>query len=287
MSEIIATQVYPWAQYYEAKQQNWEDHLAEILDQVKEAGLNAWEQSIESKEQADRLAVLLKERELQLVSIYADGCLHEEDYRNTVESIVAQGRWAKPLGVKYLICNPDPISTDPAIDKNDQQLATQASALQLLGDQLAIEGIQLSLHTHLPEFRQAAREVHHMLLNVSPDALGLCLDTHWIYRGSGNSNLALFDIIKLYGTRINTTHLRQSQNGIWAETFEDGDIDHSRVFAMLKELSYTGPYTFELAHEEGTPQTMSPMKAHYHAKEYLQHCAGFAGEVGGAEGLKF
>lgn len=269
MSEIIATQVYPWAQYYEAKQLKWEDHLAEILDQVKEAGLNAWEQSIESKEQADRLAVLLQERGLQLVSIYADGRLHEDDYRKTVASIVAQGRLAKPLGVEYLICNPDPISTDPVIDKNDQQLTTQATALQLLGEQLADEGIQLSLHTHLPEFRQAARELHHMMLNVSPDALGLCLDTHWLYRGCGNSNLALLDIIKLYGDRINTTHLRQSQNGIWAETFQSGDLDHPSVFAMLKELNYTGPYTFEIAHEAGTPQTMSPMQAHYQAKQYL------------------
>ena len=46
----------------------------------------------------------------------------------------------------------------------------------------------------------------------------LCLDTHWIYRGAGNSNVALFDILKLYGDRVVSLHLRQSVGGVWSET---------------------------------------------------------------------
>ena len=56
--------MYPWLQYYKAEGKDWKNHLPEILDQVKEAGLDAWEQSIDSESEADRLSVLLEYRDL-------------------------------------------------------------------------------------------------------------------------------------------------------------------------------------------------------------------------------
>ena len=75
-----------------------------------------------------------------------------------------------------------------------------------------------------------------MLLATDPKNVSLCLDVHWVYRGSGNSQVALFDIVKLYGKRIAELHLRQSKGGIWQETFTEGDIDYPRLVQMLDGL---------------------------------------------------
>ena len=269
MKELIGTQMYPWLQYYKAEGKDWKNHLPEILDQVKEAGLDAWEQSIESESEADRLSVLLEYRDLEMVSIYAGNELHGHDFEEEVQSVLAQARLAKPLGARYVVCNPKPISWTEPKGKNDEQLSRQAKALQLLGEGLVEQGMQLSYHVHTPELSNGAREFHHMMLNVSPEAMGLCLETHWIYRGCGGSNHAVLDVMKLYGDRINTTHLRQSQNRIWDETFQDGDVDHREIFRRLRKLGYSGPLTLEMAIEEGTPNTMSHSEAHRRAKKYL------------------
>ena len=267
MKELIGTQMYPWLQYYKAEGKDWKNHLPEILDQVKEAGLDAWEQSIDSESEADRLSVLLEYRDLEMVSIYAGNELHGDDFEEEVQSILAQARLAKPLGVRYVVCNPKPISWTEPKGKNDEQLSRQVKALELLGEGLIEQGMQLSYHVHTPELSNGAREFHHMMLNVSPKAMGLCLETHWIYRGCGGSNHAVLDVMKLYGERINTTHLRQSQNRIWDETFRDGDVDHREIFRRLRKLDYSGPLTLEMAIEEGTPNTMSHSEAHRRAKK--------------------
>jgi len=43
------------------------------------------------------------------------------------------------------------------------------------------------------ELRQGGREFHHMLTATNPDDVKLCLDAHWIYRGCGDSQVAVFD----------------------------------------------------------------------------------------------
>jgi len=80
-------------------------------------------------------------------------------------------------------------------------------------------GLTLSYHNHDIELRNAAREFHHMMVGTDPAYVTLCLDAHWIYRGAGNSAVALFDVLKLYGPRITELHLRQSKDNIWTETF--------------------------------------------------------------------
>ena len=104
----------------------------------------------------------------------------------------------------------------------------QAAALDRLGGLLREMGMVLAYHNHDAELRNAAREFHHMLLGTDPQNMAFCMDVHWVYRGSGNSQVAVFDVLRLYGSRIRELHLRQSINGVWTETFCDGDIDYLR-----------------------------------------------------------
>ena len=70
----------------------------------------------------------------------------------------------------------------------------QAEALDKLGARLKQMRLILAYHNHDAELRNAAREFHHMMLGTDPALVTLCLDAHWIYRGAGNSAVALFDM---------------------------------------------------------------------------------------------
>jgi inosose dehydratase len=116
--------------------------------------------------------------------------------------------------------------------------------------------------------RQSAREFHHMMLATDPENVKLCLDVHWVFRGAGNSQVALFDIIKLYRSRIVELHLRQSQNGIWTEALGEGDIDYTRLATTLAEMGLNPLMVLEQAIEEGSPNTMNALEAHRESLNY-------------------
>jgi inosose dehydratase len=100
--------------------------------------------------------------------------------------------------------------------------------------------------------------------------VGWCLDTHWVWRGCGNSQLALDDLIALYGQRIRSLHLRQSHHGIWDEAFGEGDINHDHLVACLKSIGFEGPLLLEQAYEEGTPTALDSLQTHQVGKISLQ-----------------
>lgn len=56
------------------------------------------------------------------------------------------------------------------------------------------ERITLAYHTHAPEFLAGAEEFHHVMLNTSPENVSFCFDVHWVFRGSVDSNVAVFDV---------------------------------------------------------------------------------------------
>ncbi len=138
-------------------------------------------------------------------------------------------------------------------------------------------GMTLAYHNHDAELRNAAREFHHMLLGTDPRNMAFCLDVHWVYRGSGNSQVALFDVVRLYGSRIRELHLRQSIHGVWTETFCDGDIDYRALAKRLLEMGVKPHLVLEQAPEKCTPKTMDAVESHRRSCRYAREVfAGFA-----------
>jgi inosose dehydratase len=134
----------------------------------------------------------------------------------------------------------------------------------------------LAYHNHDIELRNAAREFHHMMVGTDPTCVTLCLDAHWIYRGAGNSQVALFDVLKLYGSRISELHLRQSKDNIWTETFDDGDIDYPALAKYLLDIGVKPHIVLEQAVEAGSPKTMGPVEAFRKSSQYARQIfAGF------------
>ena len=133
-----------------------------------------------------------------------------------------------------------------------------------------VMGLTLAYHNHAIELREAAREFHHMMVGTDPAYVTLCLDAHWVYRGAGNSQVALFDVVKLYGSRITELHLRQSKDGIWTETLCDGDIDYPLLAKRLLKIGIRPHIVLEQAVEKGTRKTMTPVEAFRKSSKYTR-----------------
>jgi inosose dehydratase len=109
-----------------------------------------------------------------------------------------------------------------------------------------------------------------MMVGTDPDLVSLCLDVHWVYRGAGNSEVAVFDIANLYAERIVELHLRQSQNGIWTEAFGPGDIDYPRLAKLLEKRGVRPLVTLEQSIERSSPETMNGLEAHRKSVAYAR-----------------
>lgn len=256
---LLGTQVYPLMQHYESLGSTLAENLDEALGWIAAAGLNCVEGIAGSEAELKAFAAAAGKHALATPSVYLNARLHEaETWRAKADDVVTLGKAAKSLlSISILTLNPEPVKWGSPEDKDDAQLRIQAGALRYLHDVLANHGITLACHAHDPEMRASAREFHHNLLATADKPMKWCLDTHWIYRGCGNSNVALEDIIKLYGTRTACVHLRQSIGGVWSEVFGAGDVESRSWLTLLRALRFTGPIYLEQARESGTVLTES------------------------------
>lgn len=268
----LACNVYPWTVFYQREGRDFNKELDAGLAEVAASGVDGFEPIINAPQDVDKLAPLLKKHSLQMRSLYVNSTLHDRDQAGkSIEEVFAIAEKAKAvLGTQIIVTNPSPIRWGGPENKNDAQLKIQAEALEALGRKLKAIGLTLSYHNHDIELRNAAREFHHMMVGTDPTCVTLCLDAHWIYRGSGNSAVALFDVLKLYGSRITELHLRQSKDNIWTETFGDGDIDYPALAKYLLDIGIRPHLALEQAIEAGSPKTMGPVEAIRRSSQYAR-----------------
>lgn len=267
----LASNSYSWHVFYQREGREFGASLDAGLKDVAASGLNGYEPGIGSPAEVESLLPLLQRHRLELRSIYVNSTLHtEEEADRSLANILAIARVAKTAGTRIIVTNPNPIQWGGSQAKSDRQLRTQAAALDGLGRELASLGLALAYHNHDIELRQAAREFHHMMVGTNPANVGLCLDAHWIYRGSGDSAVALFDIVQLYADRVRELHLRQSSQGTWSETFAPGDIDYPALAKALRRGEVKPHLVLEVAVENGTPKTLDPIEAHRRSAAYAR-----------------
>jgi inosose dehydratase len=267
----LATNAYSWQVFYQREGRQFAADLDSGLADVVASGINGFEPGAGGTEEVRPLLPLLRKHGLEMRSLYVNSTLHEAaEAETSVRRILEVAREVKPFGTRIIVTNPNPIRWGGPENKSDPQLRTQAAALNRLGRELTALGMTLAYHYHDIELRAAAREFHHMMVGTDPRYVTLCLDSHWMYRGAGNSQVALFDVVELYGHRISELHLRQSQNGVWAETLGPGDIDHAALAAALQRKRVKPHLVLEVAVETGTPKTLTPVEAHRRSVEYAR-----------------
>jgi len=267
----LACNQYPWTVFYARDNRDFNQELDKGLSEVAASLFDGYEPAANNPQELDRLGPLLKKHGLEMRSLYVNSVLHERDKAQaSIESVLAIARRSKELGTKIIVTNPSPIRWGGPENKDDSQLRLQASALEKLGRELKVMELTLAYHNHDIELRNAAREFHHMMAGTDPAYVTLCLDAHWIYRGAGNSEVALFDVLKLYGSRITELHLRQSKNNIWTEAFGEGDIDYPELARQLLDMGVRPHLVMEQAVEAGTPKTMSTIEAFQKSSQYAR-----------------
>lgn len=259
----IATNTYPWGTFARRDGKPFVPHSDEALAAISASGVQGYEASFLKAEEFDGLGPRLKAHDLEMRSLYVNSTLHEESSAAaSLRDVLEIARRAADLGAKIVVTNPSPIRWGGPENKTDEQLATQAEALNTLGEELRKIGLTLAYHNHDIELRNGAREFHHMLTASNPEVVKFCLDAHWVYRGCGNSQVALFDVIELYGSRVVELHLRQSRDGVWSEVFTaEGDIDYKRLADWFARQGMKPLLTLEQAVEKGSPQTMDAVAA--------------------------
>jgi inosose dehydratase len=273
----VACNQYPWGTFYAREKRDFNALLDSGLAEVKASGNDGFEPGVGGLQQIEQMTPLLKKHGLEMRSLYVNSTLHEAGLADkSIEEVLAGAAKAKAFGTRILVTNPSPIRWGGPENKTDEQLAVQAAALDKLGARLRQMGMVLAYHNHDIELRNAAREFHHMMVGTDPANVTLCLDAHWIYRGAGNSQVALFDVLKLYGPRITELHLRQSQNNIWTEVFGPGDIDYPRLTDYLMKIGVKPLLVLEQAVEAGSPNTMNAVEAFKKSTQYTRQLfAGF------------
>ena len=267
----IACQCYVFEQDYGERKQKTIDHVDEVLGDVAAAGFHAVELTsnyFPPDKTAESLA-LLDKHSLALPIAYISGPMHDDRWQKTNETAVAFADRLRPhTGLEAISFNCDPKPRSEA--KTDAELATEAQALEQLGTALRGRNLRLLVHAHAPEMADHAREwryfFHHTTANV-----GICLDTHWVFRGGEN----VMDILSEAGTRIGDVHLRNSVDKIWLEEFADGDVDYKAVADALKKQRYKGWLTVELAWDPQTRRTRPLVEDLKRSREYAERI--FAG----------
>ena len=271
----VSCQQYPWFTFFQREGRNWSENLEFSMDQFSSVGFQGFEPSFASVEEVEQLHPIIKKHRLPTHSLYVNSVLHDpKQTAVSLAQVISIAKAAQVLGVKILVTNPSPINWGGPEDKSDKQLMIQADALNELGKQLKNMGITLAYHNHDAEMRNSAREFHHMMLGTDSENVSLCLDAHWIYRGSGNSQVALYDIVDLYINRIVELHLRQSKDGIWTEEFTEGDIDYTLLAKKLKQSNISPHVVLEQSIEKDSPNTMDAVKAHQIGLEYTKEVFG-------------
>jgi len=243
--------------------------LPEYLALSAEAGFSTVETGLTycaTDESTEAFAAKLETAGLGLAGLYSGGALHAEGAAAAVAAILDQAARAKAIGCPGVTCNPDPIGRE----KTNAELATQASALSDVGAGLAELGLFFGIHTHAPEMSHNGREFRHNLDHTNGSTVGLCADFHWMYRGGGDP----YVLTEQYTGRIVSTHLRNSVEAVWSESFGAGDLDYARIRALLGKAGYSGPLIVEIAWEARTPETRTPLESLRMSREYVREAFG-------------
>ncbi len=260
---LVGSNVYGWTQY--AQRDKREFKVEDVLSALRDTGYDYLEYylNLNDPDENGRFAEQAKAKGLQPVSLYTGARLHEAGKsQEVISKILAAAKVCQPAGFSVISCNADPIGRE----KTDEELKTQAGALEELGHGLMAIGMRLGVHQHLPEMTNHAREFHYVFAHTKPDLVGWCYDVHWVWKGG----VKPLEGLKQYGDRVATWHLRQSRDNIWWEDLDSGDVDYAAVARYAAEHSLARRFSVELALEEGTKITRSVIENHRRSREFVR-----------------
>jgi len=245
----LMLQPYVWTQWFQREKIALADGLEQLFEASRRAGYIRMElmNSFLSPELRERTAAMVRQYDFDIPVVYHGGAFHNpEAAERSIAEILATADAARELHAGWINTNCNPKESRER--KTDQELETEAGSLNRLGRRLKERGMRLMLHEHDPDMADGAREWRSNLHRTDPQLVWMCVDVHWVYRGKQDP----MELLREAGQRIASLHVRNSVNGVWSESFGDGDVDYRRVARFLREIGYQGLIGVELAYENGT-----------------------------------
>ena len=248
----LMLQPYVWTQVFQKEKISLGDGLERMFAASKGAGYNRIElmDAFLTPELRGRTADLVRQYDFAVPVVYQGGTFHEaEAAERSIAQILATADAARDLHAEWINTNCNPKKGRER--KSDSELATEARYLNSLGQHLKERGMRLMLHEHDPDMADGAREWRSNLHDTDPKLMWICMDVHWVYRGKQDP----MELLREAGRRIASLHVRNSVQGVWSESFGDGDVDYRAVARFLQGIGYQGMIAVELAYENGTNPT--------------------------------
>ncbi|WP_420401931.1 sugar phosphate isomerase/epimerase family protein [Flagellimonas sp.] len=257
----VYCQEFTWLTYFDREGKEWHKDLAKSLDKLAPNTLHGMEVLMEMHQGFPKTFSQIQKAQLKPISMFASPTLHLEDMAERhIAKLLKIGKRLKQMGVNVIVVNPEAKEDGPVEHKTDNELTIQTKALDVLGAGFRKMGIRMLFHNHEIEMQNDAKEFLHALNGTQPENMGLCVDADWIYKGTGSLQ-TLYDLVGTYVDRIGELHLRQTVDGVWAETFGQGDIDYGHIADLLLQNGQRPALVLEQAVDDETPHTLAPMEA--------------------------
>jgi sugar phosphate isomerase/epimerase len=248
----LSLEGYIWQNYASREKKP----LPELIDELFATAPYAGFQNIELNDGffgpalKDRVVELTRLHKLSMPSVYVGGTMHEvEGADKTIARALEIGAICKEFGCDAVVHNPNTKAAQGR--KTDGELAIQSESLNRMGRTLAQHGLQLRVHHHTAELVEDAREWRQILKNTDPKYVTLCLDLEHAQHGGMDPNA----ILREAGPRTTEVHLRNKKGETPGEAFADGDIDHHKIAATMKQLKLQPLIVIELAYHADTAIT--------------------------------
>ena len=271
VAQEVKKEIYVACNQYAFSSYLWRDGIDaakdvdKALEIMKANSIDGVELMFNQAEEIAPFAEKLKKHDLEMRTLYTSPNFHEKEVAEAeIKRVVDLGRAAKDHGIQIIVINMAVKS-----GKTDEELVLQSENTNRAGAELRKFGVALAFHYHTTELEFGGREFHHVMCGTQPENLTICFEMQWSYRASENSAVAVYDHLKLYGDRVSCIHLRQSKNGIWTETFGDGDIDNQRLVDGLQKLGKKPILTLEQAAEQGTEHTLTAAEVFRKSADYI------------------
>ena len=263
----LILQPYVWTQVFQKEKISLGDGLERLFAESQRAGYRGIEltDAFLTPELRGRTAGLVRQYDFDVPAVYHGGTFHDPAAaERSIAQILATADSARDLRARWINTNCNPKKGRER--KTDSELATEYRYLNRLGQHLKERGMRLMMHEHDPDMADGAREWRSNLHHTDPKLVWMCVDVHWIYRGKQDP----MELLREAGHRIASLHVRNSVNGVWSESFGDGDVDYRAVARFLESIGYQGLIAVELAYEDGTRPTRPLEEDLQISREYAQ-----------------
>jgi inosose dehydratase len=262
-----------------------EPNLEDALREIHDLGFHAFE-TFASVSQTyanrhDAFRQLLRETQLDLISLYGGGDMHiASAAAGVIEKNVDIARFLSAFGANRMVLGPARRNQTAPTEAELRQLAATANEI---GRQTSELGVLACLHPHVYTVVESIAEIDFVMGLLDHDVVGLAADTAHFAKGNADVPGAETILFRRYAEQIKYVHLKDWDANLPPDFDEhsltpvirdftelgQGNVDLRGCVDILRGVGYDGWLTIELDYTRKTPRESVQI-----SKDYLESALG-------------